>query len=450
MVLHHSRASSVEIVPDSGRVASHVGGLLVQGLCDKLGLTDAITEVFGARGIGTIPRGAVMRDLATAIADGGDAVIAVEALRSQAAAFGPVASDTTVWRTLGELHEDRRHEFRRMLGAARECVWSDPRVAQRLCRLLVIDVDATLVAAHTAKEFAAGNYKRGYGFHPIVVSLDATREPLAILQRAGNAGANCAADLLDALTLGLAQLPARAFDRDRHQLVVRMDSGGHSHGVVDFCHSHGLDFVIGSDLTVDVWQQIGHLDEDAWVVAIDQDGVERDYAHVAELPAPDGWGDGVRLIVRRELAHAGAPMRLLDHEGNRYQVLITNLDDSDIAYISAMYNGRGRAEQIIDELKRCGLGKLPAQRNELNEAWLCATLLAANLLRWSQLMLLDGRWASARVDTLRNYLLHTGARITRHARRLRLHLDKNWPATPALTTAFERLRTMRTTHLQPC
>jgi len=229
-----------------------------------------------------------------------------------------------------------------------------------------------------------------------------------------------------------------------------MDSGGHSHGVVDFCHSHGLDFMIGSDLTVDVWQHIGRIDDDAWAVVIDQNGDERDYAHVAEFDAPDGWGDGVRLSVRRELAHAGAPMRLLDHEGNRYQVLITNLDDTDIAYISAMYNGRGRAEQVIDDLKRCGLGKLPAQSSELNEAWLCATLLAANLLRWTQLMLLDGCWATARVDTLRNYLLHAGARITRHARRLRLHLDKNWPATPALTTAFERLRTIRTPHLQPC
>ena len=51
----------------------------------------------------------------------------------------------------------------------------------------------------------------------------------------------------------------------------------------------------------------------------------------------------------------------LDHEGNRYQVLITNLPDTDIAYISALFNGRGRAEQAIDDLKRCGLGKLPAR-----------------------------------------------------------------------------------------
>jgi len=423
---------------------------LVQGLCDRLGLTDAITEVFGLRGPCTIPRGAVMRDLAVAIAGGGDAVIAVEALRSQRMAFGPVASDTTVWRALGELDEDRRHEFRRRLAAAREQVWADARVAQHLCRLLAVDVDGTLLDAHSPKELAAGTYKRGFGFHPIVVSLDCTREPLAILQRAGNASANCAEDLIDALTMGLAQLPARAFDPSLHQVVVRMDSGGHSHKVVDFCISHGLDFVIGADLTTDVWQQVGMLDERAWVPAIDQNGDERDYAHVAELAAPDGWGEDVRLIVRRELAHAGAPMRLLDHEGNRYQVLITNLTEADIAYISAMYNGRGRAEQIIDELKRCGLGKLPAQKADLNESWICASLLATNLLRWSQLMLLDGRWQNARTDTLRNYLLHTGARITTHARRLRLHLDKNWPATPALTRAFTRLRQLRTTHLKPC
>jgi len=154
------------------------------------------------------------------------------------------------------------------------------------------------------------------------------------------------------------------------------------------------------------------------------------------------------LIVRRELAHCGAPMRLLDHEGNRYQVLITNLTDPDIAYISALYNGRGRAEQAIDELKRCGLGKLPAQRNDLNESWICASLLAANLLRWTQLLLLDGKWQNARIDTLRNYLLHTGARLTKHARRLRIHLDHAWPATPALTEAFARLRQMPTPTLQ--
>ena len=143
-------------------------------------------------------------------------------------------------------------------------------------------------------------------------------------------------------------------------------------------------------------------------------------------------------------------MRLLDHDGNRYQLLITSLDESDIAYIAALYNGRGRAEQLIDELKRCGLGKLPAQHAELNEAWILASLVAHNLVRWAQLLLLDGKWALARIDTIRNILLHTGARLTSHARRLRMHLDEHWPGYNPLVTAFDRLCDLRTPSPQPC
>jgi hypothetical protein len=31
---------------------------------------------------------------------------------------------------------------------------------------LTLDVDATLITAHSEKEKTAGNYKGGYGFHP--------------------------------------------------------------------------------------------------------------------------------------------------------------------------------------------------------------------------------------------------------------------------------------------
>jgi len=431
---------------DDAAVASHAGALAVQGLCDKIGLTDAVGSLFPSSPA-KIDRGTVLRDLAVAIADGADTVVAVENLRKQALVFGPVASDTTVWRTLDEFTPHRRTGFLGMLAAARAQVWADPKVV--VSRLLAVDVDATLVTCHSDKELAAGTYKRGFGFHPIVCSLDCTREPLAVLLRPGNAGANCAEDLLDTLELGLAQLPERSFDTALHDIVVRMDSAGHSHEVVDYLQSHGLGFLIGADLTTDVWQRIGALDDEAWQIAIDQDGAPRDYAHVAELTAPEGWGEGVRLLVRRELAHAGAPMRLLDHDGNRYQVLLTNLITEDVPYLCALYNGRGRAEQIIDELKRCGLGKLPASSFDQNEAWICASLLAASLMRWMQLLLLDGIWQKARIDTLRNFLLHTGARLTRHARRLQMHLNPNWPAAEPLRRAFERLRQIRTPTLQP-
>ncbi len=57
---------------------------------------------------------------------------------------------------------------------------------------LVIDVDATLVTAHSEKEHAAPTFKHGFGFHPLLAFVDhgatGTGEPVAMLLRPGNAG----------------------------------------------------------------------------------------------------------------------------------------------------------------------------------------------------------------------------------------------------------------------
>jgi hypothetical protein len=78
--------------------------------------------------------------------------------------------------------------------------------------LLVIDLDATLVTAHSDKQGAAGTYKGGFGFHPLAAWLDrgdGTGEPLAAILRPGNAAANTAADQIDVVDLALASSLAR-------------------------------------------------------------------------------------------------------------------------------------------------------------------------------------------------------------------------------------------------
>ena len=77
---------------------------------------------------------------------------------------------------------------------------------------LVIDVDATLAAAHSEKESAAPTFKGGYGFHPVLAFLDNTSEALAGILRPGNAGANNATDHITVTDLALAQIP----DHERH------------------------------------------------------------------------------------------------------------------------------------------------------------------------------------------------------------------------------------------
>ena len=76
---------------------------------------------------------------------------------------------------------------------------------------LIIDLDATLVTAHSDKERAAPNFKQGFGFHPLGAwvdhGADGTGEPLAIMLRPKNAGSNTAADHQQVLAQALTQLP---------------------------------------------------------------------------------------------------------------------------------------------------------------------------------------------------------------------------------------------------
>jgi hypothetical protein len=88
-----------------------------------------------------------------------------------------------------------------------------------------VDLDATLVTAHSEKHGAAGTYKDSFGYHPDLAFLDrgdGTGEASAGLLRPGNAGANTAADHCRLLDDALASLPELCADAP---VVVRGDVG---------------------------------------------------------------------------------------------------------------------------------------------------------------------------------------------------------------------------------
>lgn len=72
---------------------------------------------------------------------------------------------------------------------------------------MTIDLDATLIGSHSEKEGAAGNFKGGFGFHPMLAYADQTSEALAGDLRPGNAVANTAADEIAVAEQAIAQIP---------------------------------------------------------------------------------------------------------------------------------------------------------------------------------------------------------------------------------------------------
>jgi len=155
-----------------------------------------------------------------------------------------------------------------------------------------------------------------------------------------------------------------------------------------------------------------------------------------------GWPDGSRVIVRRERPHPGAQLSFSDHDGHRFQAILTDQTDTDIAAIERGHRRRARVEDHIRNDKDTGLSNLPFRDFEHNRVWLALVLIAHDLICWTQTLLLDGEPARAEPKRLRYRLLHVAARLAFHARGAKLRLQARWPWAADLAAAFARLRAL--------
>ncbi len=445
-VMRDGRPVTVEVSADGAGLVSHAGSALVAQVADKVGLTNALSARLAAikqRRRGHDP-GRVIRDLAVMLVDGGECVSDLGAVREQDALFGAVASDSTAFRMVDRIASTPGllDAVRQAHARARARFWELHGAPQRL----TLDVDATLITAHSEKEKAAGNYKGGYGFHPLQVYLDETREAMGGLLRAGNAGSNTADDHKAVLDLALAQIPAE--DVESLEILVRADSAGATHGLVDYCREANMRFSVGYELTEPVRAAILQIPADAWVPALDQDGSERENGEVAEITNSvdlSAWGEQdepTRLIVRRERPHPGAQLSFTDHDGYRFQAILTDQTDPDIAVLECRHRQHAHVEDRIRDDKDTGLSKFPFKEFALNEVWLEIVMLAHDLLVWTQALLLDGELAKAEPKRIRYRLLHVAGRLAFSGRRAKLHLQDTWPWAAELLAAFAKLKTL--------
>ena len=430
------------VTADGTHVVGHAGARLLSDLADVTGLTEGLSVAMAPtkRRRRGHDRGQVLADLAVMIADGGDAISDLAALRDQPELFGEVASTPTAWRTLEAIDAAALERIAVARAAARAAVWAsgvDPG-------FYVIDFDGTLITSHSEKEGAAPTYKRGFGHHPLLAFLDATGEALGAILRPGNAASNTSADHVELLAMALAQLP---IDPATIDVVARADSAALTHGFVDACRAAHVKFPIGFDLTAPIRTACLAVAERRWMPAVTADGRDArqgaEVAEITDLLDLSRWPEGTRAIARREEPHPGAQLTFTDIHGHRFQVFITDQADPDIAYLEALQRGRGRAEKLICNAKDTGLTNLPSADFAINAAWLTAALIAHDLLAWTRLVALDGDLARAEPKRLRYCLLHTAGMIARSGRRTRLHLASGWPWANELVAAFSRVNDLR-------
>ena len=174
---------------DGTGVVSHAGTVLLAELADRIGLTALLSEATDGlreRRAGHDP-GRVLIDVAVAIADGAVTISDIQAMADHEGLHGPagtVASTSTIWRVLAAIGNDEKAgggmltRIRVARAEARDRAWTargeltgselpGSRAAGKTISEVVIDLDATLVTAHSDKEDARGNFKGGFAHHPL-------------------------------------------------------------------------------------------------------------------------------------------------------------------------------------------------------------------------------------------------------------------------------------------
>lgn len=439
-------------------IVSQAGAVTLLRTAEKTGMTTTLSAALGPwrKPLATHDPGKILLDLAVSVALGGDCLADIALLREQPAVFGRVASDPTVSRLIAALAADAGKALAaigRARAAARGTAWSlagsdSPDHGIDATHPLVIDLDATLVTAHSEKERAAPTFKKGFGFHPLLAFVDhggeGTGEPLAWLLRPGNAGANTAADHITVVRDCLRQLPCAAKGgRIGRKVLIRADGVGGTHDFVEYLTKQKLSYSLGFGLTDDIVARIATIPASAWTPAYDADREPRDGAWVADatgLLDLSGWPTGMRVIVRKERPHPGAQLRFTDVDGLRLTAFITNSTRGQLADLELRHRRRARCEDRIRVCKDTGLSNLPLHDFTRNQIWLAVVALAVELTAWTQLLALTDhparRWEPKR---LRLRLFSIAGRIARHARRTHLRLSTHTPWSDLLQTALARL-----------
>lgn len=442
-------------------VVSQAGGITLTETIRAAGLDRALSEALGRwrKPTAVHDPAKVVLDLAVALALGGDCLADIALLRAEPAVYGPVASDPTVSRTIDALAADAPRALAAInaaRAAARARVWAlagdgAPHAGASPDRPLVVDVDATLVSAHSEKEHARATFKRGYGHHPLWAFADhgaeGTGEPLAVLLRPGNAGSNTAADHIAVLREALRQLPGhRPGTRRGRKVLVRVDGAGATHDLLAWLTGQRLSYSVGFTLPANTEALLARIPARVWAPAYDSDGTVRDGAWVAELTGLldlSGWPPGMRVIVRKERPHPGAQLRFTDADGLRVTAFATNTARGQLADLELRHRRRARCEDRIRAAKDSGLTNLPLHDMNQNRIWCTVVALACEITAWLQMLTLTGhqarRWEPKR---LRLRLFSAAGRLAHSGRRAVLHLSRTGRWTGLLLRVLHALRAL--------
>ena len=279
----------------------------------------------------------------------------------------------------------------------------------------VIDADGTLAATSgECKQGMGLAYDGTWGYHPLVVSLANTAEPLYLANRPGNRPSHEGAYYYLDCSIALCR---RAGFRS---ILLRGDTDFSQTKHLDRWHADGVRFLFGIDAMSNLQEMADSLPETAWkplerkskyevqtrprqrpAKVKERIVVEKGYQNlklvseqVAEFDyQPTACKEFYTIIVvRKNLSVAKGEQVLFDDI--RYLFYITNDPTTAAEHLVERANGRCNQENLIEQLKN-GVHAMNMPTGDLvsNWAYLVMASLAWTLKAWFALLLPErGRW----------------------------------------------------------
>jgi hypothetical protein len=317
-----------------------------------------------------------------------------------------------------------------------------------------IDLDDSVIEVHGyAKQGSGYGYSGVRGLNALIATVTtAYAAPVIVGQRLrkGSCGSpRGAARILGDTLATVARLrSAEATDK----ALVRMDSAFYGYPSVAAAIRGGADVSVTMRLDPKVKAAIAEIDEHAWTAIEYTDAVYDENtgrwisrAEVAEV-AFTAFGSrkaaeqvAGRLVVRRipDLNPASGDSQQSLFDTWRFHAFFTTTD-LDTVTADKTHRGHAIIEQVHADLKNSALAHLPSGRFTANAAWLVLAVIAFNLTR-AAATLTGPALSKSRTETIRRTLISVPARIASSARRLTLHLPRDWPWEAAWNRLFDNL-----------
>jgi hypothetical protein len=426
----------LDTVFDDDRLVADAGLLLPATLAQRLGLRELVEKhVHLGAAAGAANAGDKLLTLVMSALAGGDSIDDTNAIRAggtgRILGFSVKAPSTlgTFLRSFRWGHVRQLDAVSRHLLARAWAAGAGPGNAP-----LTIDLDSTICETYGLKK--EGALHHGYtgvrGYHPLLAVAAGTGDVLMARLREGRANT----------ARGAAHFLREMIGRVRHagasgQLTVRADSGFYAHEVVAVCRKMGVRFSITIRQHRSVRRLIEAIPESAWTPIPYWIAGGADVAETTYTPfATEKDAVPVRLIVRRVKPTPGSQLALLTLYD--FHAFITDRDGVALE-LEADHRRHAEIENAIRDLKYgVALNHLPSGKFGANGAWLAVQVIAHNLARWTARLGLGAGIVTTK--TLRRRLFGLAGRLTRSARRVRLHLPARWPWAAGFAAALARLR----------